>query len=101
MLLKERVKVIFNNSRKIYGSCRVQKMLEREGFFYSRSYIGLLMKEMGLKSILKRKFVTTTDSKHSFPIANNELDRDFFTAKLGKNGFLILPISELMIPGAI
>jgi len=82
--LKERIKIIFENSRKIYGSCRIQKMLEREGLIYSRSYVGLLMKEMGLKSILKRKFVITTNSKHSFPIANNELNRDFISIKLGE-----------------
>jgi transposase InsO family protein len=82
--LKERIKVIFEQSREIYGSCRIQKMLEREDLIYSRSYIGFLMKEMGLKSILKRKFVITTDSKHSFKIANNELDRDFFSLKIGE-----------------
>lgn len=81
--LKERIKVIFEQSREIYGSYRIQKMLEREGLLYSRSYVGLLMREMGLKSILKRKFVITTDSKHSFPIADNILDRDFDSAKLG------------------
>ena len=82
--LKERVKIIFEQSREIYGSHRIQKMLEREGFFYSRSYIGLLMKEMGLKSILKRKFVVTTDSNHSHLIAKNELNRDFYSFKLGE-----------------
>ena len=82
--LKERIKLIFEESREIYGSYRIQKMLEREGLIYSRSYIGLLMKEMGLRSILKRKFVVTTDSKHSFPIAKNELDRDFSSLKLGE-----------------
>ncbi len=82
--LKERIRVIFEQSREIYGSCRVQKMLEREGLIYSRSYIGLLMKAMGLKSILKRKFVVTTDSRHAFPIAKNELDRNFTSLELGK-----------------
>ena len=82
--LKERIRVIFKQSREIYGSCRVQKMLEREGLIYSRSYIGLLMKAMGLKSILKRKFVVTTDSRHAFPIAKNELDRNFTSLELGK-----------------
>jgi len=33
---------------------------------------------------LKRKFVVTTDSKHSFPIAKNILDRDFTSLKLGE-----------------
>ena len=83
-LLKERIKIIFQKSREIYGSRRIQKMLEREDFIYSRSYIGLLMKEMGLRSVLKRKYVITTDSKHSFPIAQNELNRNFISLKLGE-----------------
>ena len=84
ILLKERIKVIFEQNRQIYVSYRIQKMLERENLIYSRSYIGLLMKEMGLKSVLKRKYVITTNSKHSFPIAENELNRDFTSLKLGE-----------------
>jgi len=82
--LKEKIKILFEQSRDIYGSYRIQKMLERERLFYSRSYIGLLMKELGLRSVLKRKYVITTDSKHSLPIANNELNRDFNSLKLGE-----------------
>jgi len=84
LLLMERVKVNFELSREIYGSYRIQKMLEREGLFYSRSYIATLMQEMGLKSVLRRKFVITTDSNHSFPIAENLLNRDFSSLKLGE-----------------
>lgn len=84
VLLKERIKMIFEDSKQIYGSCRIQKKLEREGLFYSRSYIWVLMKEMGLKSVLRRKFTLTTDSEHAFPIANNELDRNFNSTVLGK-----------------
>ena len=84
MKLMERIEVIFEENRQIYGSCRIQKKLEREGLIYSRSYIGFLMKEMGLKSVLRRKYVVTTDSKHAFPIANNELNRDFTSLKLGE-----------------
>ena len=75
--LKERIKFIFEQSREIYGSCRIKKKLEREGLFYSRSYIGLLMKEMGLRSVLKRNFLVTTDTNHSYLIAKNELNSDF------------------------
>ena len=42
------------------------------------------MKKMGLKSVLKRKFVTTTNSKHTLPIAPNELDRNFTSTILGE-----------------
>lgn len=82
--LKERIKIIFEQSREIYGSCRIKKKLEREGLFYSRSYIGLLMKELGIRSVLKRKFVVTTDANHSYLVAENESNRDFCSFKLGQ-----------------
>jgi putative transposase len=44
--LKKRILSIFEHSREIYGSYRIQKILEREGLIYSRSHIGKLMKEM-------------------------------------------------------
>ncbi|MFL0076378.1 IS3 family transposase [Tenacibaculum maritimum] len=84
VLLKERIKFHFEQSREIYGSYRIQKMLEREGLVYARSYIGLLMKELGLKSILKRKYVATTNSNDNLSIAKNELDRNFTSLKLGE-----------------
>ena len=81
--LKERIKFIFEQSREIYGSCRIKKKFERGDLFYSRSYIGLLMKEMGLRSVLKRKLVVTTDANHCYLIAKNEINRDFCSFKLG------------------
>lgn len=81
--LKERIKIVFEQSREIYGSCRIQKKPEREGLVYCRSYIGSLMKEMGLRSVLKRKFVNTTDSDHPCSIAANELNREFSSLKPG------------------
>ena len=35
--LKQRIKQLFTASKEIYGSYRIQKMLEREGLKYSRS----------------------------------------------------------------
>lgn len=42
------------------------------------------MQQMGLKSILKQKFVATTDSKHDNPIAANIVNRDFTSSQIGK-----------------
>lgn len=84
VLLKKRIQSIFKQSRQIYGSHRTQKMLERESLYYSRSYIALLMRQMNLKSVLKRKYVITTDSNHAFDIAENKLNRDFNSSKLGE-----------------
>lgn len=82
--LQARIKSIFEESKEIYGSCRIQKTLERESLFYSRSYVSLLMKELSLRSILRRKYVVTTDSNHDYPFSENELDRNFESIKLGQ-----------------
>jgi len=83
--LKKRIEFIFNESRQVYGAARIQKVLEREGLVYSRSYIAQLMKKMGLRSILKKKFkVCTTDSNHNYPVAENQLNRDFKSKTLGQ-----------------
>ena len=39
---------------------------------------------MNLISVLKKKFVVTTDSNHSFKIAENKLDRNFSSLSLGQ-----------------
>ena len=83
--LKMRIKALFNENKQIYGSLRIQKALEKEMLFYSRSYVSALMKELGLRSILSKKFrVCTTDSNHQFPIADNVLNRNFTSLKIGE-----------------
>ena len=54
----------------------LKKKLEREGLTIRRSYTGLLLKELGLNKILKRKFVVTADSNNAFPIAEKILNRN-------------------------
>jgi len=83
-ILKQRITALFYENKQIYGSYRIQKMLERESLFYSRSYVAILMKEMGLRSILKRKFVITTNSNHNHLISKNLLNREFSSLKLGE-----------------
>ena len=80
MYLKTRIEAIFNKSKQVYGSLRIQKALEREGLFYSRSYIAVLMKKLELKSVLSKQFrVSTTDSKHNLPVAKNLLNRELYS----------------------
>ncbi len=43
----------------------------------NRTRVALLMKEMGLRCKIQKKFVITTDSKHNEWISENLLDRDF------------------------
>lgn len=83
--LQDRIVKVFESSRQVYGSKRIQKSLEREGLQYSRSYISLLMKRLGLRSVVCKRFkVTTTDSNHPYPVHDNQLDRNFSSNVLGE-----------------
>ena len=84
-LLQNMIQKIFDDSRQVYGSYRIKAELEKQGVIVSRAYVARLMKHMGLKSILSKKFkVMTTDSKHNYPVAGNILNRDFNIRELGK-----------------
>ena len=82
--LKKRIEILFHQSKEVYGCLRIKKALEREGLCYATSYIALLMRELGLKSVIRKKYVTTTDSDHNLSIAENRLNRDFTSVALGE-----------------
>ncbi len=65
------------NSGCIYGSPRITAELHKEGEPVSRSYVARLMKKHGIRSKVKKKYKITTDSSHSYRIAENLLQRDF------------------------
>lgn len=71
------IKNIFISNRQIYGTRRIQQVLSMEGIKTSRRRIGRLMKAQNLSCKTKKKFKPTTDSKHSLPVADNLLDRQF------------------------
>ena len=64
--------------------CVLKKRLNVEGLCYATSYIALLMRELGLKSVIRKNYVTTTDSNHNLSIAENRLNRDFTSVALGR-----------------
>lgn len=82
--LKKEIKRIFHESKEIYGSHKIVEELKREGIPLSRSYVARLMKEEGLRSCVRKKFIATTDSKHDYPVADNILERKFEAEETGK-----------------
>jgi len=67
----------FAESGQSYGSRRLRIALDNRGIAVTRYRVRALMKSNGLRPIWKRKFIHTTDSKHTLPIADNVLDRQF------------------------
>jgi transposase InsO family protein len=64
-------------SNRIYGYRKVWQDLEQEQIGCCAETVRRVLRELGLFSRRKRKFVVTTDSQHSQPVAENVLDRDF------------------------
>ncbi|MET3109448.1 putative transposase [Oxalobacteraceae bacterium GrIS 2.11] len=60
-----------------YGSPRMVRELRLRGFTASKERVETLMRENGIRARHKRRFKVTTDSKHTYPVAENLLDRDF------------------------
>jgi transposase InsO family protein len=75
--LQKRIKEIFDESRASYGSRRVAKQLKDEGRQIGRYKVRRIMRQLGLRAKTPRRFKLTTDSRHSFPVAPNALNRNF------------------------
>ena len=79
--LKIEIKRIFDWSKKRYGSPRITIELNSQVIKTLKPLVAKLMQELGLKSIVKKKFKITTDSEHKFTIVKNHLNREFITAR--------------------
>ena len=77
----QRMKALFVESRESLGSRQMVKQLRKEGFEIGRYRARRLMKKLGLVVKRKKRFVLTTDSKHSLPVAENLLNREFLPAE--------------------
>ena len=75
--LTGQISSIYEDSKKRYGSPKITKELNAQGLKVSRPRVARLMKKARLRSIVKKKFKVTTDSRHQFPIAENKLNRCF------------------------
>jgi len=76
-ILGQKIKRVFNKSRKTYGTRRIKKQLAVEGTVASRQRISRKMAEQGLIAKARRKTRATTDSNHNNPVAPNLLSRQF------------------------
>jgi putative transposase len=79
-VLRVHIRAAFQASRSTYGSPRIRDELVAQGQRVGRRRVARLMRLDGLQARKKRRFRTTTDSKHSFPVADNLLGRQFSPA---------------------
>jgi len=83
-MLKENIIKIYQCSKSRYGSPRITKELNTQGILASLPLVAKLMKQVHLRSIVKKKYKTTTDSSHKYPVVENILNREFKVAEKNK-----------------
>lgn len=75
------VRSIHSGTRGAYGAPRIWEELKARGIPAGKERIRKLMQVNGIRARHKRRYKATTDSKHSFPVAQNVLNRQFRTAR--------------------
>jgi transposase InsO family protein len=76
-VLKVEIRAAHAASGKRYGSPRIHADLKAQDQHVGRKRVARLMREESLEGQRKRRFRVTTDSRHSHPVAANELNRNF------------------------
>lgn len=99
--LEQRIRRIFLDSRRLYGSRKNKEALEQQGFYVTGKTVARIMKELGLKSRTIKKYKATTNSKHNLPVYENMLDLRSLPKPLIVNGWRILPIFPQAKAGCI
>ena len=82
--LTQMIRSIFFKSKRTYGSPRITLRLKKLGFRVSKNRVAAIMRKEDLRSIVRKKFVVTTDSKHNYPVVGNLLNRNFMVSGPGQ-----------------
>jgi len=82
--LLARIREIWRARRKVYGSPRITAELRSEGHRCGKNRIARLMKENGIRSLMRRRFKVTTRSDHRLPVAEDLVRRDFTAASINE-----------------
>ncbi len=80
MALLVHIRAIHAEVKAEYGWPRMWKELHARGIRVGKTRVQRLMQQHGIQARGKKKFVVTTDSRHSLPVADNLLARNFTIA---------------------
>ena len=75
--LKPEIARVFAENFAVYGVRKVWRQLRREGFAVARCTVERLMREMGLRGVIRGKPVRTTVSDKAAPCPLDHVNRQF------------------------
>jgi transposase InsO family protein len=79
--LLSQIRQFFVCSKQTYGSPRIWKDLKEARISCGKHRVARLMRRAGLQAVVAPRFRVTTDSKHSLPVVENLLGRNFGAAE--------------------
>jgi len=82
--LEAEIKAAHERTRQTYGPERLQADLADNGIQVGLHRIRRIRRQLGLRCKQKRKFIATTDSAHTLPVAVNVLNRQFAATRPNK-----------------
>jgi transposase InsO family protein len=71
------VRRVFEENFHVYGVRKVWRQLQRESFDVARCTVARLMREMGLKGVIRGKPIRTTVSDKAAPCPLDKVNRQF------------------------
>ena len=77
LVLRPRIKRVFEDNYEVYGARKVWRQLQREGFEVARCTVERLMKVMGLQGVIRGKPIKTTISNKAEPCPLDHVNRQF------------------------
>jgi len=84
-VLKQTIQEVTEQTKSRLGSPKLTLELEDRGIIVSIPRVARLMKSMGIRSVISKKFkVCTTESNHAYTPSMNLVDRDFSAARPGE-----------------
>jgi putative transposase len=76
-----RIREVHRKSRCTYGSRRLMHQLRKEGLVIGRYRVRRLMRIAGISARRRRRYKTTTNSKHRYPVSPNLIAGCFQTTR--------------------
>ena len=75
--LETEVRRVWDENKQVYGVRKVWKQLCREGYRVARCTVARLMKQLGLRGVVRGKVVRTTQSDKAVPCPRDQVNRQF------------------------
>lgn len=75
--LETEVRRVWDENKQVYGVRKVWKQLCREGYRVARCTVARLMKQLGLRGVVRGKVVKTTHSDKAVPCPRDQVNRQF------------------------